>query len=191
MADETILINTGTPSAPYQQFEVSLAAGEVRKIDYVTENFALLETTTANVLRVNFGGSASETNFMTGIQYKLTRAVPYVTLINSSASPLTVKFALGCGEIKDNRLSVSGTVQTTETYTLMTVASHTFDSTGVVAITSPARKWIIQNTGAAPVYVGASNGLAIQPSGSMTLPLDANFDIYGTNGETVVTAAFE
>lgn len=190
MADESLLINTGSPLAPYQQFTYTLAAGAVQKIEYVTENFALLDSTVNGALRVNFGGSASETYFEQGIIYKLRQPVRFVQLINSSNAPLTVKVALGCGDIQDNRLSVSGTITTTQTYTSLTVTNGTFDANGEVSITGPQRQLLIQNTGNAVVYVGAANGFQIQAGGSMMLPLDNSLTLYGTAGETVVIGQY-
>lgn len=182
-------INTGSLQAPYQEFEITIQPHQYKKVEYVTENFVLLDTTSLGALQVNFGGNVNQTNFATGVQYKLTSPVPVIQLYNNSSSPLTVHFALGIGDIKDNRLSLTGTVFTSETYTNMTVSEETFDAAGEVAISSPARKWIIQNTGTSTVFVGAANGLQITAGGSMTLPLNAAFTLYGTAGQPVVVAA--
>ena len=180
------VINTGSVWAPYQEFVYTIPAGQYQRVNYVTDNFVLLETSVNNSLEVNFGGAMNQTNFSTGIQYKLQSVVPYVQLYNKGGSAVTVRFALGVGDVRDNRLSLAGTVITSETYTSFTVNQETFDASGKLTIGGAQRKLIIQNTGNAAVYVGNANGFNISPSGSMDIPLNGSIDIYGTNGETVV-----
>lgn len=178
-------INTGSVWAPYQEFTYTIAAGQYQRVNYVTDNFVLLETTANNALEVNFGGAMNQTNFTTGVQYRLQEAVPYIQLYNKSGSALTVHFALGVGEVRDNRLSLVGTVISSETYTSFAVQQITLTS-GANSIGGAQRKIIVQNTGNAAIYIGASNGFAVQPSGSMDIPLDGAVDVYGTSGQTIV-----
>lgn len=183
-------INTGSVWAPYQEFTYTIPAGQYQRVNYVTDNFVLLETTANNALEVNFGGAMNQTNFTTGIQYRLTEAVPYIQLYNRSASPVTVHFALGVGEVKDNRLSLVGSIITSETYTTLNVSRLTFDSSGVITLSAAARKIVLQNVGSNTVFVGASDGFEISPSGSMDIPLDGSINIYGTDGDSVVVGYF-
>lgn len=183
-------INTGSVWAPYQEFFYTIPAGQYQRVNYVTDNFVLLETTANNSLEVNFGGAMNQTNFTTGIQYRLTEAVPYIQLYNKGASPVTVHFALGVGEVKDNRLSLVGSIITSETYTTLNVSRLTFDSSGVITLSAAARKIVLQNVGSNTVFIGASNGFEISPSGSMDIPLDGSINIYGTDGDSVVVGYF-
>lgn len=183
-------INTGSVWAPYQEFFYTIPAGQYQRVNYVTDNFVLLETTANNALEVNFGGAMNQTNFTAGVQYKLESVVPYVQLYNKSASPVTVHFALGVGDVRDNRLSLVGPITTSETYTTLNVSRETFSSSGVITISAAARKIVLQNVGSATVYVGAANGFEISSGGSMDIPLDGSIDIYGTNGESVVVGLF-
>lgn len=183
-------INTGSVWAPYQEFTYTIAAGQYQRVNYVTDNFVLLETTANNALEVNFGGAMNQTNFTTGIQYRLTEPVPYIQLHNKSSSPVMVHFALGVGEVKDNRLSIVGSVITSETYTTLNVSRETFGASGVITISAAARKIVVQNVGSATVYVGTANGFEISSGGSMDIPLDGSIDIYGTNGQSVVVGLF-
>lgn len=108
-------INLGSTQAPYWEFTKTLAANEHYKLDYVTDSFQLLEVSTPNVLKVNFGGTVIQTPFTAGMGYRLTEPVQFVELWNDSANSLTVHFVVGIGDIKDNRLTVSGTVITQKT----------------------------------------------------------------------------
>ena len=183
-------INTGSVWAPYQEFFYTIPAGQYQRVNYVTDNFVLLETTANNALEVNFGGAMNQTNFTAGVQYKLESVVPYIQLYNKSASPVTVHFALGVGDVRDNRLSLVGSITTSETYTTLNVSRETFGATGVITISAAARKIVLQNVGSATVYVGAANGFEISSGGSMDIPLDGSIDIYGTNGQSVVVGLF-
>lgn len=181
------VINTGSVWAPYQEFTRTIPAGSYDRINYVTDNFVLLEVSANNALEVNFGGAVNQTNFTAGIQYKLTEPVPYIQLHNASNSPLVVHFAVGVGDVRDNRLTLANSQLTiSETYTSFQVERITFDSTGAYTISTPAEKILMQNVGSNTVYVGASNGFEISPSGSMDIQLNGNLTIYGTAGDSVV-----
>ena len=104
------LINLGSTQAPYWEYTKTLAANEHFKLNYVTDSFHLLDVSAPDVLKVNFGGAMIQTPFTAGLGYKLTEPVEFIELWNDSASPLTVHFAVGIGDIRDNRLSVSGIV---------------------------------------------------------------------------------
>ena len=180
-------INTGSVWAPYQEFTRTIPAGSYDRINYVTDNFVLLEVSANNALEVNFGGAVNQTNFTAGIQYKLTEAVPYIQLHNASTSPLIVRFAVGVGEVRDNRLTLANSQLTiSETYTKFVVERITFDNSGEYTITQPAEKILMQNVGTNTVFVGASNGFEISPSGSMDIQLNGQLTIYGTAGDSVV-----
>lgn len=187
---ESAAINTGSVWAPYQEFTYTIEAGSYQRVNYVTDNFVLLETSANGALEVNFGGAMNQTNFTTGIQYRLTEAVPYVQLHNSSTSPLTVHFALGVGEVKDNRLSLVGQINTTSTYSHFAAKRYVFPTSGVLTFAIAAEKIVVQNSGAENLYIGADNGFAISPTGSMDLELNGEFSLYGTATNTVVVGAF-
>lgn len=106
------VINLGSTQAPYWELTETLKAGERRKINYVTDSFHLLDVSAPNALKVNFGGSMIDTPFTSGLGYHLTQPVEFIELINESGASLTVHFAIGIGDIRDNRLTVSGTVLT-------------------------------------------------------------------------------
>lgn len=111
MAEQQI-INLGSTQAPYWEFTKTLKAGEIWKLDYVTDSFHLLDVSALNALFVSFGGSMIETPFSAGMGYKLTEPVQFIQLYNRSAGAITVHFAVGIGNIRDDRLTISGNVNT-------------------------------------------------------------------------------
>lgn len=104
------VINLGSTQAPYWEYTKTLAPNEHFKLNYVTDCFHLLEVSAPDVLKVSFGGTMIQTPFTAGIGYRLNEPVEFVELWNTSNNNLTVKFAVGIGDIKDSRLTVSGTV---------------------------------------------------------------------------------
>lgn len=126
-------INLGSSQAPYWEYEKELDANEIWKLDYVTDSFHLLSTTTDNAVRVSFGGSMIETPFSAGMGYKLTEPVQFIQLQNITGSPVTVRFAVGVGNIRDDRLTVSGSVSTNITgaagYSKMTAGTTSGNAT--------------------------------------------------------------
>lgn len=182
-------INTGSVWAPYQEFTYTIPAGSYHRVNYVTDNFVLLEVSANGALEVNFGGAMNQTNFTAGIQYRLTEAVPYIQMHNRSDQPLTVHCALGVGEVRDNRLSLVGQVNTTNTYSSFATKRYVFPTSGVLEFSIAAEKIIVQNSGAENLYIGAANGFLVSPSGSMDLELNGTFSLYGTATNTVVVGA--
>lgn len=182
-------INTGSVWAPYQEFTYTIPAGSYHQVNYVTDNFVLLEVSANGALEINFGGAMNQTNFTAGIQYRLTEPVAFVQLHNKSDSILTVHFALGVGEVKDNRLSLVGQINTTSTYKYFAAKRYTFPASGQLDFSIAADKIIFQNTGTSNLCVGAADGFIIAPTGSMDLPLTGAFSLYGAAGSTVVVGA--
>ncbi len=105
-----ILINVGSVSAPYWQRTMTLKPGQTHIERYVYDSFNLLYASIPDALQVTFGGAAVQSGFSTGMGYKLTTPVEYIQFFNTSDSPLEITFALAVGGITDNRLTVSGVI---------------------------------------------------------------------------------
>lgn len=103
-------INLGSIQAPYWEQSITLPPHGYQKIQYVTDNFQLISASLPNALKVSFGGAMIDTPFRAGMGYRLTEPVQFIELRNDNETPLTVDFALGIGQIQDNRLNVSGQV---------------------------------------------------------------------------------
>lgn len=183
MADTILNIQTGAIDAPYQEFTETIPAGGCRKINYVTENFALLETSAPEALHVNFGGSSNETPFLAGMRYKLPAIVPNITLFNRSKTDLTVHFAVGCGEIDDNRLTVVSSINTVSTFSHFKTASIGL-LTNSCLLKTAGEKTVIQNESGTDLYIcdasaakGSKAGLKIVPGGDCELPITSQIRI--------------
>lgn len=189
MAEEALNINLGSVQSPYLEQILTIPAGGIKKFDYVHNCFSLLDS--SDKLNLTFGGAAVESVFTAGMYYELTNPVPYVILYNRNASPITIHFALGIGVIKDNRLTVSGTVLTQEkpfeTFSATTVAISSGQATFPVAA-----KTIIQNNGSNVMYIGGTgtDGLQLQPQGTFEFSCDSTITVYGTNGDNIAIGSF-
>ena len=106
------IINLGSTQAPYWEQTLTLKPNEHRKIDYVADAFELQYASNDDALKVSFGGTMIQTPFSAGMGYRMTEPVQFVELWNNSDATLTIKFVLAIGDIKDNRLTVSGVVNT-------------------------------------------------------------------------------
>lgn len=136
-------INLGSVQAPYREQILTLAPGETQIIWYVYDSFNLLQASISDALEVTFGGAAAQTKFSAGMGYKLSEPVSYIQLFNTSESPLTIDFSLAVGGITDNRLTVSGIVNTAtklnayssvKAGTLTAPQSLEYDNNSVVAL---------------------------------------------------------
>lgn len=125
------LINLGSTQAPYWEFTKVLQPNEHYKHNYVTDSFQLLDVSAPNALRVSMGGTMIQSPFTAGMGYRMSEPVEFVELWNDSASVITAHFVVGIGEIKDNRLTVSGTVLTRPAggFTTYTATSTSGNST--------------------------------------------------------------
>lgn len=107
------IINLGGFQSPYFEQEITLQPKENRVINYAFDDFQLLDASLQNTLEVTFGGGAIQSKFSAGMGYKLPAPVQYVQFFNSSSEqPITIRFVLAIGDIRDNRLVVSGIVNT-------------------------------------------------------------------------------
>lgn len=189
MAENIQTINLGSVQSPYLEQIITLQSGEIQKFDYIHNCFSLLDST--GTLNVTFGGAAVESQFTSGMYYQLDNPIPYVTFHNATNSAITIHFSLGIGIIKDNRLTVSGTVLTQEkpfeTFSATTVAISSGEATFPVAA-----KTIIQNNGSNVMYIGGTgtDGLQLQPQGTFEFSCDSTITVYGTNGDPIAIGSF-
>lgn len=180
-------INLGSVQAPYWEQIITLQPGETRKVDYVFDSFNVLNASISDALQVTFGGAAVQTRFSAGMGYKLAQPVQYVQLFNTSNSPLTIDFSLAIGGITDNRLTVSGIVNTMtklEAYShvragsLATPQTLLYDNNSIVALVCTSGTITI-NISAANVSV---SNLQLSTGQSWEMPIVAGgtIEITGT-----------
>ena len=107
------VINLGSVQAPYFEQVLTIQPNQSVIINYAFESFQLLDASLQDTLEVTFGGAGVQSKFSAGMGYELTEPVQYVQLFNTSKTEqITIRFALAIGNITDNRLNISGTVNT-------------------------------------------------------------------------------
>lgn len=106
-------INLGSVQAPYFEQVLTIQPNQSVIINYAFESFQLLDASLQDTLEVTFGGAGVQSKFSAGMGYELTEPVQYVQLFNTSKTEqITIRFALAIGNITDNRLNISGVVNT-------------------------------------------------------------------------------
>ena len=202
MLDQVKNINTGTIANPYRQFAYTIPAGSIVKIRYDADVFAVLYTSSEN-LAVNFSGSGGQTQYWQGIKYKCPFTFTYAELVNlDQSNPLSVVVAMGIGDVQDNRFSVTGAVSIEnynnqplmtqpQPYSLLSIEKKTFAS-GMVAVTAPtgAKFCRVQNISSSSnvTLYDSTNGFILLPYGTEEIPFTSDFNLYGTNNQSVVVA---
>lgn len=107
------IINLGSVQAPYFEQVLTIQPNQSVIINYAFESFQLLDASLQDTLEVTFGGAGVQSKFSAGMGYELTEPVQYVQLFNTSKTEqITIRFALAIGNITDNRLNISGVVNT-------------------------------------------------------------------------------
>lgn len=153
-----ILINVGSVSAPYWQRTMTLKPGQTHIERYVYDSFNLLYASIPDALQVTFGGAAVQSGFSTGMGYKLTTPVEYIQFFNTSDSPLEITFALAVGGITDNRLTVSGVINSS-------TMQQGFKTVAAGTMTAPQNLTLANNVLAAIVCTSGTITLNMTASG--------------------------
>lgn len=101
------IIDNGSTQNPYREYVYTIAPLESVKVDYAFNYFRVLELSGSSDLKVRFGGSGSETDFIgTGIGYDAELAYPFVIMRNASATDtMVIRIAIGMGVITDDRVN--------------------------------------------------------------------------------------
>lgn len=153
-------INLGSVQAPYFEQVLTIQPNQSVIINYAFESFQLLDASLQDTLEVTFGGAGVQSKFSAGMGYELTEPVQYVQLFNTSKTEqITIRFALAIGNITDNRLNISGVVNTS---TVLKQAS---------AVT-----WATVNASSSTTYSipDNSNISILVTSGTVTMNLSGN-----------------
>lgn len=186
-------INLGSTQAPYWEQTITLKPNEHRKIDYVADSFQLQKVSTENALHVSFGGTMIQTPFSAGMGYKLTEPVQFIEFWNKSAASLTIQFVLAIGDIKDNRLTVSGVVNTriVSNSGFKSVTGGTSTDVQTLKLT-PCQFDLMVTSGNATINVTSDNGeysisgLIIPEGGSWNIQLALDSTVTVTPSESGV-----
>lgn len=186
MAD-LLPIDNGRQQASFRRFKIVIPAGGSYKLDNPFNYFRCYSATFD--FKIMWSANNSQTDFGAGLGIKFDTVLPYVIIRNPGATQLSVDVGVGIGYFDDSRLSVSGTVNTMPAPYSFFAVSNTTIADGSVTVPAAA-KTIIQNVGANVMYIGAANGLQLQPQGTFEVELNEDFTVYGTDGDSLVIGSF-
>ena len=189
-----VALNNSTNLVSYKEAFLTIGVGESRVYENPYNFLRLLDSTgTDNALMFRFGASSIETFLTLGVGVRFPDTLPNVTIRNLSNAPVTIRIAEIMGDIYDDRLTITGDVETKqEPDTVRQVSLETFDSNGEVAIDSTNyRSVLIQNMSQTdPIYIFANNTFRVEPMGTFEKQFAGQFTIYGTASETVSVGYF-
>lgn len=186
MAD-LLPIDNGRQQASFRRFKIVIPANGSYKLDNPFNYFRCYGATFE--FKIMWSASNSQTDFGEGLGIRFNEVLPYVIIRNPGETQLIVDVGVGIGYFDDSRLTVSGTVKTMPAPYSFFVVNNVAIANGSVKVPAAART-IIQNTGANTMYIGAANGLQLQPQGSFEVELNEDFTVYGTDGDSLVIGSF-
>ena len=190
-----VQINNSTTVISYREIEVIVPANKQYTLYSPYNTIQLLESNAVNTddLSFRFGSSSEETPFSLGLNPTFPEVLPSLTITNKTNADITIRLALIVGDIKDNRLNVSGTVTTTvDPLVNVTASVQTFDASGKINVDSTGyKRVIIQNSSSTDsVYMFTAGAFELMPTAVFDMEISAVFDIFGTTGQSVSIAYF-
>lgn len=186
-------INNSTELIGYKEIDIEIPAHKQVVYQNPYQFLRLLSSSGASdALLFRFGSSSLETFLSVGLGLKFNNLLASVTIRNLTNAPVTIRIAEIYGSVSDDRLVVSGKVETDEVpYKNFAQQEITLDANGQGVVDSSAYKYcIVQNSGNNPIYIGAANGLEVQSGGTFEKNLAAAFTVYGTAGDKIKVGLF-
>lgn len=189
-----VALNNSTNLVSYKEAFLTIGVGESRVYENPYNFLRLLDSTgTDNALMFRFGASSIETFLTVGVGVRFPDTLPNVTIRNLSNAPVTIRIAEIMGDIYDDRLTITGDVETKqEPDTVRQVSLETFDANGEVSIDSTNyRSVLIQNMSSTdPIYIFSNNTFKVEPNGTFEKTYAGQFTVYGTANETISVGYF-
>ena len=187
-------INNSTGLVSYKEAVLTIPAGETITYQNPYNFMRILSSTGSdNALLFRFGASSIETLLTVGLGIRWPETLPSITIRNITATPVVLRVAEIQGDILDDRLTITGDVETKqEPDTQAVVSLETFDANGEIEIdSSGCRSVLIQNMSSNyPLYVFNNNTFKVDPNGTFEKGFAGSFKIYGTTGQTVSVGYF-
>ena len=185
----------------YKTFDYVIPAGGAVGVQRDTSQVTCLEASAP--FRVKFdNGPASD--FEAGLTYRPPEGFELFEMINPGAEPITVKIALGKGDIRDARMTLNGEVDSRERApdVLTTGGPKVCPGGGAVTLVAAANElrreiMLVNTSGAVTVWAGGDpgagggHGLPILPNQSLVLQTAAAVYIRHSAGSSVNIAVAE
>ena len=185
---EQTVVNGGTQNT-YQEFVYTIPAGQTEPVYYDFNYFRILTLTGNGALFIRFGDNSQETSFIgTGIGYSIPFVIRRCAIRNAGPDPVTIRLALGIGEITDDRINfdpaaVLPVQQERPSGIVPAQVSLAASTAGQLVAIDATRQWVSIQAGSEDLYIGPDNtvdnttGFLVQAG--TTYSVDATGEIWG------------
>lgn len=189
-----VQINNSTTFVSYKEAVIPIPAGATYTYENPYDFIRVLSSTgNDNSLVYRFGSSSIETFLTVGVGVRFPETLAKVSIRNVSNQNVVIRVAEILGDIYDDRLTITGSVETKQDPdAVRQVTLETFDANGEIAVDSSGyRSVLIQNMSASdPLYVFNNNTFKVEAGGTFEKQYAGQFTIYGTPGETASVGYF-
>jgi len=179
-------VKYGSIQNPYREFTLVIPANSFTDpIRYNFDYFRLLEASGPGV-EVQFGSSGETTSVVSaGIGYKLPYVIQECRFANRTGTAITITIALAIGDISDDRLNVSGSLNLSKSTVIDTRSDVTLTAataTQIAPADTARRELIVTNMTGEFIRigdsgVGATSGARVADGASVTLT--GSFAVFG------------
>jgi len=201
-------VNQQGTQNPYKEFPITIAAnGGIETLYYDYNFIRFLSATSVTGLTARFGQAGTETTVVgAGIGMKFDETLRNVYFKNTSGSAITILVAACIGDIRDDRLTVTGNLNvvspagteilTTGAGTIFLsapdVASTTLTTVLASAANANRKELFITNNGAVAIRcgdasTGAARGFSIPAGGTGIIATKAAVYVYNPGATSTVS----
>jgi hypothetical protein len=196
MANDIQTISPGSTQIPYQEFTYTIPVSGYVDVLQVFNYFRVLSLD-VSTLSIQVGQNGLVTKYTgAGVGVNFDNTYDRIRLINNGGAPITLTIAIAIGDINDDRLNVSGTINTNaiSNSVLTTTADVVVGAAALTALkaANTSRKGIIlTNVGANVIRIGdsvntgAARGAPLLANQSITLETTAAVSGFSTLGTTI------
>ena len=189
------VINNSTIPISYREIDVTIPANGQVTLQQPYDHISLLSSDVpASQLKFRFGSLSMETQLSAGLGWSLDYTFASVTIRNIGSAAANIRLSLAEGNVSDNRLTVTGIVNTqTVPYGSATCTLETFPAGGKITVDSSSYKNVViqNNSSTDSIFIFSNNTFEVLPNGTFEKDFAGSFDVYGTAGETISLGLFK
>lgn len=129
------IVNISKIRNPYQEFAFTVADGEIKTIDYSFDFWRMLTLSATAGVTIRLGKSGTPTSIVgAGVGGRLPDPVGAFQITNNSGGPITGLVGLAIGDIFDDRLNISGSLDVSVASVLASATDVTLNGSAGAAV---------------------------------------------------------
>lgn len=171
--------------SPYIHFPLSLAPGAISDHFHYVSTFQILDNTGDEDLQVSFNKGPFYT-LPAGVEVQLDAGeiLQHIRIKNPGANTAKVNVAIGTAQIRDNRKTIKGTINSKSGDQVETPAAVSVDTnaTLIIAADTDDTRRVLQNHGPSAVWIGDAN---VDPANSRGLLVLVGGDFPTSSGGAI------